>query len=87
MTGVTFKSDPPTPYESSAMGELGWLRHENNDGSVQYIPQRRFDVRHGCPQCGGTGYRNYGMLASPPREPRTSDFVPCATCDATGRRL
>lgn len=85
--GVVFHRDPLTPYEARVMAEAGWHRHENRDGSVAYIPQAKHDTRAGgpgCPDCGATGYRNYGVFSR--REPRTSDFVPCATCNATGAR-
>lgn len=81
---VTFRRDPLTPYEARVMQEAGWHRRENSDGSVAYIPQAKYDARAGCPDCGSTGYRNYGVFYR--REPRTSDYVPCPTCNATGAR-
>jgi DnaJ-class molecular chaperone len=50
------------------------------------VTERIAAVQAQCPQCNGSGYRNYAMFAYPPRNATPRDSIPCWTCNGSGQR-
>lgn len=72
---------PLEQYDRAAAAYRLWLCYDEPTGAS---PVPKYIHPEACPQCNGTGLRDYSRFVR--RAPRPDDLVPCPHCDQTGKR-